>query len=338
MTGCVVSNISSRTGLRFLLAAAERACGKRQCEQAIRLMEEAIRLSPDEAQMHYQLGFCRSGGCRRHSLIDSDLALRYLQHALSLVEVSGEALLRARILGALGNIQGQRLSDTGGLRQAIACHQEAAEIYSSSGLADDWAREEFNQANLWCDLPEAEVPEKWAEAIEHYENALRVRTRTSDPQHYAATVMNLATALRRLRSGDKTANVLRAIRCYRAALRVYTLETFPRQFAESHNNLGNACLSCPARDKASRMRHARYALRHFERALAVWTAENDPYHHSLVQLNRGGAYLQLSASPRNIEKAVDCLTDAQACALSCGRVDMARMARAQLEKMQGAFC
>jgi tetratricopeptide (TPR) repeat protein len=330
--------MSSSTGLRFLLAAAERECGKRQCEQAIRLMEEAIRLSPGEAQLHYQLGFCRSGGCRQHSLIDSDLALRDLQHALSLLEASGEALLRARILGTLGNIQGQRLSDTNGLREAIACHQEAAEIYSGSGLPDDWAREEFNQANLWCDLPEAEAPEKWEEAIEHYENALRVRTRTSDPQHYAATVMNLATALRRLRSGDKTANVLRAVRCYRAALRVYTLTAFPSQFAESYNNLGNACLSYPARDKASRVRHARYALGHFERALAVWTTENDPYHHALAQLNRAGAYLRLPASPRNFEKAVDCLTDAQTCALSCGRGEMAQIAGKQLEKIQGASC
>ena len=55
---------------------------------------------------------------------------------------------------------------------------------------DDWAREEFNQANIWCDLPEGNFPEKWPEAIHHYENALRVRTKPADPKRYAATMMN----------------------------------------------------------------------------------------------------------------------------------------------------
>ena len=59
------------------------------------------------------------------------------------------------------------------------------------GLIEDWAREEFNQANCWCELSEREYPPQWAEAIHHYENALQVRTDAKDPKGYAATMMNL---------------------------------------------------------------------------------------------------------------------------------------------------
>jgi tetratricopeptide (TPR) repeat protein len=261
------------------------------------------------------------------------MAEQYLHHALSQGAPDAEPLLRAKILDALGNLRGRQVTDAVALRDAIAFHQEAAEIYRRAGQLDDWAREEFNQANVWCDLPEAEFPEKWAEAIHHYENALRVRTKAADPRRYAATMMNLGTALRQVRSGDKAGNVWRAARCYRAALRVYSVHACPNQVAENCNNLGNACLTYPSRDQTSRTRHARYALRHFERALEVWNPEVHPYYYALAQYNRGCACLQMATSPEHIEKALTCFTKAFECARSCGNTEVQRLAGVQLESL-----
>jgi tetratricopeptide (TPR) repeat protein len=323
------------THVESLLEAAEEKCGQRQCEEAIGLLEEAVRIQPGNARLYYQLGFCHSGGCRHHRLVDPDMAEECLRHGLSLVGRSAEPLLRAKILDALGNtlVESRKGPQTGRLREAIAYHQEAAAIYGSSELPDEWAREEFNQANVWCDLLDSEFPEKWTEAAKHYENALRVRTKDRDPKRYATTVMNLGTALRQLPAGDRSANVLKAIRCYHAALRIYTLEASPSQFANACNNLGNACLTCPARGGAAKRRHVRYALRHFEQALEVWTRAEHPYYCALAQYNRGCAYFRLAASPENVEKALVCLTDAYECALSCGHTEIARLAKAQVDRM-----
>lgn len=313
-----------------LIEAAESRCGRQQCEEAIDLLEEAVRLQPGNPTLYYQLGVCYCGNCHSHRLTNPDLAEEYLRHALSLVGRPATSLLRASILNVLGNALGlcRHGSMSVRMREAIACHAEAAEIYRSNNLPDEWAREEFNLANARCELPEEEFPEKWAESIGDYRKALQVRTRSKDPQRHAATLVNLGTALRHLSSGGRMANVMEAIRCYRRALRIYTLSAFPPQYAEVCNNLGNACLSCPARDEASRQRHARAALRHFARALAVWTAEAHPSQYSLAQYNRGCAYLRLSPSLENLECAMACFSQAHA----IEQPEIAALARAQLEK------
>ena len=203
-------------------------------------------------------------------------------------------------------------------------------------MPKDWAREEFNQANTLCDLPALEFPDKWGQAIEHYENALRVRTSAKEPHRFAVTMMNLGTALRRLPSGAKADNVLKSVQCYCRALRVYTLQDFPARYANVCNNLGNACLSYPARDLRGLKRHARHAIGHFEQALGVWNSEENACRRALVQYTRGCAYLRLGARD-DVARAVRCLSEASERSAPCGRPDIAALARAQLKKIPRAF-
>ena len=320
--------------MQSLVGEAERKCDQQQCEDAINLLEEAVRIQSGNAHLYYQLGFCHSGGCRRHALTNPDMAAGYLRHALSLVGPSREPLLRAKVLATLGNtlVASRKGPPTDRLHEAITCFRDAAEICQSSNLPEKWAREEYNQANVWCELPESEFPEKWIEAVQHYENALRVRTKDKDPKRYAATVMNLGTALRLLPTGDRAANVLKSVRCFREALRIYSLNAASAEYAEVCNNLGNACVSYPARDKSASKRHARDAIRHFERALQVWSTQNDECQYALVQYNRGCAYLRRAAH-EDRTRAFACFSEACEHSLPCGRPEIAALARGQLEKI-----
>jgi tetratricopeptide (TPR) repeat protein len=323
------------SALVSLIEGAEDKCNQRQCQEAIGLLEEAVRVQPANPNLFYQLGVCYSGACPSQTLAAPEMATEYLRHALSLVGPSPKSVLRARILNALGNTLGlcQEASTGARLREAIECHQEAAEIYRNNGLPDEWAREEYNLANVWCDLPEEQFPEKWAEAVKGYQNALQVRTIATDPEHHAATVMNLGTAFRQLPLGDHKANVMEAIRCYRDAQRVYGIEAFPRQYAEVCNNLGNACLSFPTEEEGRQKRHAEQAIRHFGRALAVWTCRKHPSRYALAQYNRGCAYLRLATSQENLQRAAACFSQAYDCARSCGRTEIADLAQKNLHRL-----
>ena len=96
------------------------------------------------------------------------------------------------------------------LRAAIECHIEAAEIYQSLGMADDWGRTQFNLGNSCCDLSEITGEDHWQEAVFHYEESLRVRTREKDPERHAAVLENLGSAYRRLSGGGTGDNVKKA--------------------------------------------------------------------------------------------------------------------------------
>lgn len=318
------------TNIQILVEEAGRHCASQNCAEAIRLLEQAVCLQPATPRLYYQLGYCYHGGCRCHSLVCLEMAERYLRHGLALADSFAGSPLRAEILDTLAStILIHTSPSPTRTREALAYLSEAAACYARNGQPDEWAPEEFNQGNGWCDLPGTEFPEKWNEAIRHYENALQVRTRQHDPLRYALTILNLGTAFRQLPQGSRAANVLKAVSCYRSALRVYTLADAPHRFANVYNNLGNAALDFPAGGAAARVRHARSALRYFGRALAIWTAECDPYHHALVQYNRAVAFLRLPPSPENLASACACLRDACASGTACGRPGFVGLVRSQ---------
>lgn len=294
-----------------LLENAAQACAEERCEEAVDLLERAVRIQPGNPGLHYRLGACQSGGCRAHAAANPALAMVYLRHALSLAGDDSASALRARALDTLGNLYER----AGRAEDAITSHLAAAALYRQRGELEDWAREEFNLGNACSGL------ERWAEAILHYQRALEVRTREYHPVRYAATLENLGAAWRQL-PGDRAANVRKALECYRGALRVYTPAVFPLQNAGLHNNIGNAWLSLDG------ARNARRALRHFNRALALRAPRGADY--AATQYNRGHAFLRLG-EPR---AAAGCFREASAAWTACGRTAQAKMALSQLERLE----
>jgi len=321
-----------------LLDRATASCTNHRCEEAVDLLERAVRKQPANSELLYRLGICYSGGCRQNSLTNPDLAVEYLRRALSLTASSKDPLFCAGILDALGNayVYSRHLPRIARLVAALDCHRTASALYKSRNQLDDWAREEYNQGNAWCELPEEEYRDKWQQAILHYEQALQVRTRDKNPLRYAATLQNLGTAYRQLKSGDQIANVLKAADCYRCALQVFDLSAFPAQHAALSNNLGNAFLTLAMADEKIKRRCARRALKHLDRALRVRTRAKNPADYAVTQYNRGQAFLLLATedSDDGYVKAAACFQEAHDCFLLCGQAKSAKSARQQIQRIR----
>jgi tetratricopeptide (TPR) repeat protein len=321
-----------------LLDRATACCTKNHCEESVSLLEEAVRAQPANPELHYRLGICYSGGCCQNSMTNPDVAVEYLRRALSLNVCSEDSLLCAGILDALGNayVYSRQLPKKARLEAALDCHCTAAGLYKSRDQLDDWAREEYNQGNAWCELPEEDYPNKWQEAITHYELALQVRTREKNPLRHAATLQNLGTAYRQLKTGVKIANLLKSANCYRRALWIYDVSAFPMQHAALYNNLGNAYLCMAITDKKTRRRCARRALRHLDRALRIRTRADHPDDYAVTQYNRGQAFLLLANDDpqASFVAAVACFQEAHDCFLLCGHAKSAKSARQQVQRVR----
>jgi tetratricopeptide (TPR) repeat protein len=308
-------------------------CAGHHCEEAIAAWEETVCLDPHDADTHYQLGVCLGGGCGAHPASDAALALIHFRRALTLDGARLYPLLRARILGGLGNAycHSSQVPDREFLRAAIWCYAMAAGVYLRLGKLDDWGRELYNLGNTWCDLAENEFPDKWHRAIDAYERSLRVRTRQADPDAHAATLQNLGTAYRGLANCEGASYVSKAIHCYRHALRIRRAADFPRQHAVLHNNLGNAYLTLPVEGPERKRRRGLLALRHFDRALTVATQDRFPKEYAVTQFNRGSALVRLARGSTYarpcLEKALDCFRKAGKTFAMCGQVHLSRQAQ-----------
>ena len=212
--------------------------------------------------------------------------------------------------------------------------ERAAAQFRAQGKLDAWAREQYNLGNAWCNVPEAAFPAKWEKAIAHYEQALVIRTRQKDPERYAATVQNLGTAYRELKSGNRTDNIFKAIHCFHQAIRALPGVARAKKRADLHNNLGNAYTSLAAADH-ERVRNAAKALRHFGRALAVRSKEEWPYDYSVTQFNAGNACIQLALGGVAIESSLrdarHCFEEARDGFVECRHAALADEARRRLD-------
>jgi CHAT domain-containing protein len=142
-------------------------------------------------------------------------------------------------------------------------------------------------------------------AIACYQLALKVFTRTADPQTWAATYMMLAnTYLVRIK-GDRAANVEESISCYHLALGVSTYEAYPEQWGGIQMNLGNAY---DTRIKGDRAANVEEAIACYHLVLNVFTHEAYPKDWAKTQMNLAVTYCNRIQGERaaNSEKAIDC--------------------------------
>jgi tetratricopeptide (TPR) repeat protein len=184
-------------------------------------------------------------------------------------------------------------------------------------------------------MPETEFPLKWEKAIGHFEQALSIRTREKDRERHAATLQNLGTAYRELKSGNRAGNIRRALHCYCETMRVLRASVASRRWAALHHDLGNAYLTL-AFTGDDRVRNTRRAIRHLNRALTVRTKIQSLFDYAATQLSRGEAFLQKAIAdvgdPFSLNQARAYFQEAEDSFTQAGRMDLAEAAR---ERRQG---
>ena len=321
--------------LSELATTADELCVLHWCKEAVAFWEEASTVTPGDANFHYHLAVCYSRDCHAQGLRDPQVAIYHYRQALALMPKE-RVLARATPLGDLGNTHLLAAPPSkASLLTSLDCFQQAAEIYRESGRLDDWAREQHNLGNTWCEMTETEFPSKWEKAIGHFEQALAIRTR-EHPECHAATLQNLGTAYRELKIGNRADNIRKALHCYREALGVLRAPVASRRWAALHHDLGNAYLTL-AFTGESRSRNARRAIRHLNRALTVRTKLQSPFDYAATQLSRGEAFLQMAVAgvggPCSLNQARACFQEAEDSFTQAGRMDLAEAARERWQRV-----
>ena len=196
------------------------------------------------------------------------------------------------------------------LERAIACYNEALQMYTRQTFPMEWATIQHNLGSAYSDLPQGVRQANLEKALVCYKAALEVCTKETYPDKWAGTMQNLGSAYMRLPQGDQQANLEKAIACYEAALEVYTKEAFPSDWARIQNNLGSAYSNVPKGDIQS---HRERAIACYEAALQIHTKEAFPSDWAALQGNLGSVYSSLSKGNQqtNLEQAISYFQAAQ---------------------------
>jgi len=151
--------------------------------------------------------------------------------------------------------------------------------------------------------------ENLEQAINHYHQALEVRTRLADPERWARTYNNLGNAYRDRICGERAENIEQAIRHYQQALEVRTRQAFPKDWAQTQKNLASAFCK---RIRGRRTENLEQAIRHAQKALEVYTLQRFPYFWAQTKNILGEIYrIRISGQrKKNIEQAIDHLKKA----------------------------
>ena len=157
--------------------------------------------------------------------------------------------------------------------------------------------------NLIQEFPLGHKASNMEIAIAVYQEVLKVLTRDSNPESWAAIQNNLGIAYQDRISGDRAENVENAIRSFDLALSVRTKENLPSDWAATQTNLVNAYRNRVIGNKSDNLENA---IRCGKKALQVYAKEEFPSEWAKLQNNLGTAYNERIRGNRadNLEDAI----------------------------------
>ncbi|MEG4232573.1 CHAT domain-containing protein [Microcoleus sp. Pol11C3] len=161
----------------------------------------------------------------------------------------------------------------------------------------------LNFSNLIQEFPLGSKSSNMEIAIAGYDVGMKFFNRYDDPENWAATQNNLATAYSKRIKGERQDNIEKEIAFYEAALQVYSRPAFPQQWAGTQNNLA---LAYTDRIKGERGENIEKAIAFYEAALEVDTRDAFPQDWAETQNNLAIAYYSRIQGDRgeNIERAI----------------------------------
>ena len=136
-----------------------------------------------------------------------------------------------------------------------------------------------------------------------YQLALKVYTRETFPEDWAALQNNLGNLYSERIRGDRAENLEQSIAAYESALQVRTREAFLERWAATQNNIGNAYRDRIHGDRAENLERSITA---YELALQHYTREAFPERWAMTQNNLGNAYRDRIRGDRaeNLERSI----------------------------------
>ena len=126
------------------------------------------------------------------------------------------------------------------LNEVLDAYKLASKKALAIGNNQSYGGSQNNLGEVYRMLPSGDREENLKNAIDCYQNALRIRTEKDFPQDYAATQNSLGIAYADLPTGDRGENLKYAIACYKNALRIFTEKDFSDKCVGTLYNLALA--------------------------------------------------------------------------------------------------
>lgn len=169
----------------------------------------------------------------------------------------------------------------------ITLIQRALPLIQSQSKPELWVFLELMLGNSLYQNPQGNREENIEQAIEHYNQALKICTYNDFPVDWAGIQDNLGNSfLSRIR-GNGAENIEKAIEYYNQALKVRTPKEFPNDWAKTQEGLGNAYRD---RVKGNRTGNIERAIEYYNQALKVRTQKKFPVQWAAIQNNLADIY------------------------------------------------
>ncbi|MBL4851154.1 MAG: hypothetical protein JKY90_02565 [Gammaproteobacteria bacterium] len=211
-----------------------------------------------------------------------------------------EALLAARTHARKGTaLQAIPDNSTDYLFKAQAEFEVSLPVLNQLGTAEEAAEAEMNLGLVLQSLAGMHaVP--ITEAIQAYQRALKVFTRTAYPTEYAILHNNLATVYLSIPMNDERSKMREAmaVQSFQEALKIITLVDQPTEYAMLQNNLGNALQYASS---SHAVENNLRALEAYDEALKVRTINDTPYEYANTICNKANCLCNLPDDLKNPE-------------------------------------
>ncbi|MCT7986144.1 CHAT domain-containing protein [Laspinema sp. A4] len=126
------------------------------------------------------------------------------------------------------------------LEQAIACYEQALQIYTYETFPEKWADTQNNLGGAYRSRIRGNREDNIECAIKYFKAALKVRKRSKNPYNWAMTQHNIGETYRNHTKGGLKKNIERAIHHLKLSLTVRILTKYPQEWAMTKNSLGEA--------------------------------------------------------------------------------------------------
>jgi tetratricopeptide (TPR) repeat protein len=199
---------------------------------------------------------------------------------------------------SLGNILsalGQRTRDVDSFTAAIACFNNALEIFSQETSPLEWAATQYNLATAMQALGRQESDAKLLnKAIDAYTNALLEWSRKETPEEWSSAMHQLGVTFHTygtLLKGNRT--LQKSVVAFKNALAELNADEYALELAATHNNRAAVLHNLgESEDNAERIEEA---IRAYETALTVCMEQQLPFHLAvLCRVNKATAHSVLA--------------------------------------------